>query len=257
MASSSWTGLEASRGIEQLHPPPCSSRAICMRKHTPSSSNFYPQQAQPWARLHTCRDPKHFQLLLNWMRDGWCALPAASLERMEIAAEAEAYSLHGMLAWLKTQPGAVHSPGLGPRSSPGYAPANPRPYSASANASPRVTYTAYSSPPPSAPQYHQQPQLSPGSPQPRSYTSYTSPRSPGTDPAAGIGSAGVLGLREAFRRATAPAPVTTHIPSPRQTQAEERAQGVAAVPAAPGSSGKWTSKCLQTNDALRTVSRIP
>ncbi|KAJ9517961.1 hypothetical protein QJQ45_004278 [Haematococcus lacustris] len=45
------------------------------------------QQQQP----AEAQDPKHFQLILNWLRDGWCALPRSSDERAELLAELQYY----------------------------------------------------------------------------------------------------------------------------------------------------------------------
>jgi hypothetical protein len=33
------------------------------------------------------RDSKHFQLLLNYLRDGWCSLPTTANERRELLQE--------------------------------------------------------------------------------------------------------------------------------------------------------------------------
>jgi hypothetical protein len=39
------------------------------------------------------RDPKHFQLVLNFMRDGTCELPTSAVARREILAEARYYQV--------------------------------------------------------------------------------------------------------------------------------------------------------------------
>ncbi|WIA08123.1 hypothetical protein OEZ85_007581 [Tetradesmus obliquus] len=49
------------------------------------------------------RDPRHFQLVLNYLRDGWCALPKSLEERRELLQEARYYQLAGMEAWVRTQ----------------------------------------------------------------------------------------------------------------------------------------------------------
>jgi hypothetical protein len=41
------------------------------------------------------RDPKHFQLLLNWLRDGWCALPPGPDARQELYVEMMYYQVGG------------------------------------------------------------------------------------------------------------------------------------------------------------------
>lgn len=48
---------------------------------------------------HACRDPKHFQLLLNWLRDGWCALPASPEALMELMVELRAYNVR-QVCWV-------------------------------------------------------------------------------------------------------------------------------------------------------------
>eukprot|EP00877_Chromochloris_zofingiensis_P013558 jgi/Chrzof1/8456/Cz03g11080.t1 len=49
------------------------------------------------------RDAKHFQLVLNYLRDGWCLLPKGAEERRELLQEIRYYQLAGMEAWLRTQ----------------------------------------------------------------------------------------------------------------------------------------------------------
>lgn len=39
------------------------------------------------------RDSHHFQLLLNYMRDSWCSLPASAQERRELLQEARWYQV--------------------------------------------------------------------------------------------------------------------------------------------------------------------
>lgn len=40
------------------------------------------------------RDPKHFQRILNYMRDGTCVLPQSVQDREELLAEARYYEVH-------------------------------------------------------------------------------------------------------------------------------------------------------------------
>ncbi len=54
-----------------------------------------------------CRDPKHFPLILNWLRDGWCALPSTAEARTELALEARHYHVSVQLQL------SVHVPVLG------------------------------------------------------------------------------------------------------------------------------------------------
>ncbi|KAF5836015.1 hypothetical protein DUNSADRAFT_6585 [Dunaliella salina] len=49
------------------------------------------------------RDPKHFQLLLNWLRDGWCSIPHSIEGRRELSAEVKHYGLISMDLWLRSQ----------------------------------------------------------------------------------------------------------------------------------------------------------
>ncbi|KAG2501605.1 hypothetical protein HYH03_000110 [Edaphochlamys debaryana] len=49
------------------------------------------------------RDPKHFQLVLNFLRDGWCLLPRSIEERRELLQEVRWYQLTGFEGWLRTQ----------------------------------------------------------------------------------------------------------------------------------------------------------
>lgn len=39
------------------------------------------------------RDAKHFQLILNYLRDGWCSLPASAQERRELLQEVRWYQV--------------------------------------------------------------------------------------------------------------------------------------------------------------------
>jgi hypothetical protein len=39
------------------------------------------------------RDPRHFQLVLNYLRDGWCQLPKALEERRELLQEVRYYQV--------------------------------------------------------------------------------------------------------------------------------------------------------------------
>lgn len=49
------------------------------------------------------RDPKYFQLILNYLRDGWCLLPLSADERRELMQEIRYYQLTGFEAWVRTQ----------------------------------------------------------------------------------------------------------------------------------------------------------
>lgn len=49
------------------------------------------------------RDPKYFQLILNYLRDGWCLLPLSLDERRELMQEIRYYQLTGFEAWVRTQ----------------------------------------------------------------------------------------------------------------------------------------------------------
>jgi hypothetical protein len=39
------------------------------------------------------RDPRHFQLVLNYLRDGWCQLPKALEERRELLQQVRYYQV--------------------------------------------------------------------------------------------------------------------------------------------------------------------
>jgi hypothetical protein len=39
------------------------------------------------------RDPRHFQLVLNYLRDGWCQLPKTLEERRELLQEVRYYQV--------------------------------------------------------------------------------------------------------------------------------------------------------------------
>ncbi|PNH08087.1 BTB/POZ domain-containing protein KCTD17 [Tetrabaena socialis] len=49
------------------------------------------------------RDPKYFQSILNFLRDGWCLLPGSAQERRELLQEVRFYQLSGFEGWLRTQ----------------------------------------------------------------------------------------------------------------------------------------------------------
>lgn len=64
------------------------------------------QQDAQLRRLHLlllCRDAKYFQMMLNYLRDGWCSLPSTANERRELLQEVCWYQLSSMEAWLKAQ----------------------------------------------------------------------------------------------------------------------------------------------------------
>eukprot|EP00879_Flechtneria_rotunda_P020592 GHRR01021668.1.p1 GENE.GHRR01021668.1~~GHRR01021668.1.p1 ORF type:complete len:426 (+),score=90.43 GHRR01021668.1:69-1346(+) len=49
------------------------------------------------------RDARYFQLVLNYLRDGWCQVPKTAEERRELLQEVRYYQLAGMEAWMRTQ----------------------------------------------------------------------------------------------------------------------------------------------------------
>jgi hypothetical protein len=46
------------------------------------------------------RDPRHFGLILNFLRDGACCLPADARGRRELLQEADFYQARARLFWL-------------------------------------------------------------------------------------------------------------------------------------------------------------
>ncbi|KAK9824215.1 hypothetical protein WJX72_008587 [[Myrmecia] bisecta] len=55
-------------------------------------------------RILIDRDPMHFGLILNYLRDGSCVLPADEQQQRELQREAAYYQLDGLLASLSTLP---------------------------------------------------------------------------------------------------------------------------------------------------------
>ena len=53
----------------------------------------------PQGRVFLDRDPKHFRLILNYLRDGEVCLPACPLELQEILQEALFYQVCGLVAY--------------------------------------------------------------------------------------------------------------------------------------------------------------
>jgi len=53
------------------------------------------------------RDAKYFQLLLNYLRDGWCSLPATAQERRELLQEVRWYQV-SLFAVLPVRGIALH-----------------------------------------------------------------------------------------------------------------------------------------------------
>lgn len=53
-------------------------------------------------RVFLDRDPKHFRLILNYLRDGEVCLPACPLELQEILQEALFYQVCGLVAYYDT-----------------------------------------------------------------------------------------------------------------------------------------------------------
>ncbi|GAX74359.1 hypothetical protein CEUSTIGMA_g1808.t1 [Chlamydomonas eustigma] len=49
------------------------------------------------------RDPKYFQLLLNFLRDGWCRLPSNQDEIQELLNEVRFYQLGNLDTWIRSQ----------------------------------------------------------------------------------------------------------------------------------------------------------
>lgn len=54
------------------------------------------------------RDPKYFQLLLNFLRDGWCLLPRTNEEKRELLQEVRYYQLSTMESWVRSQEVTTH-----------------------------------------------------------------------------------------------------------------------------------------------------
>ena len=63
----------------------------------------------PQGRVFIDRDPKHFRLILNWLRDGAAILPSCDGDRREVAQEAEFFQLASLAAAAAAPP-----PGAGP-----------------------------------------------------------------------------------------------------------------------------------------------
>lgn len=55
------------------------------------------------------RDAKHFQLVLNYLRDGWCSLPKSQDERRELLQEIRYYQVNQLL-WSPEVPPAGNLP---------------------------------------------------------------------------------------------------------------------------------------------------
>ncbi len=53
----------------------------------------------PQGRVFLDRDPKHFRLILNYLRDGEVCLPACPQELQEILQEALFYQVCGLVAY--------------------------------------------------------------------------------------------------------------------------------------------------------------
>ena len=55
-----------------------------------------PSAVDSRSRLFIDRDPTHFRLVLNYLRDGDCSLPTTEAALSELLSEAEFYSLDGL-----------------------------------------------------------------------------------------------------------------------------------------------------------------
>ena len=75
------------------------------RRDRRTLSSLSPHQG----RVFIDRDPKHFRLILNWLRDGAAILPSCDGDRREVAQEAEFFQLTSLAAAAAAPP-----PGAGP-----------------------------------------------------------------------------------------------------------------------------------------------
>uniref|UniRef100_A0A383VK31 BTB domain-containing protein n=1 Tax=Tetradesmus obliquus TaxID=3088 RepID=A0A383VK31_TETOB len=131
------------------------------------------------------RDPRHFQLVLNYLRDGWCALPKSLEERRELLQEARYYQLAGMEAWVRTQD-VLGEAALRPQS--------PDPYSSS-NAALSLNLMPAVGSPGTPPQQRASLSAPGGTAGYAGYSTYSA----GSEPAASFGpAAGSLSMRNSF-----------------------------------------------------------
>ena len=202
----------------------------------------------------TLADPKFFQLMLNWLRDGWCLLPSSPEERMELLHEVRFLQLGAMDAWIRSQqlvssplptvaytgirnaqrPGKTHvSDGLSMTNHTLYIPAVASP----AGSPSRPLFAA---PLPSSPQPRLSGLLAPtGSP---AHSTVPASRPPAASSSPGfVWPQTSQSLRATFLEVTAAAAAPSAAPAYSIAQGGEEAKS------------KWTAKYLRTNEGLREV----
>ncbi|KAL6765594.1 hypothetical protein V8C86DRAFT_502207 [Haematococcus lacustris] len=189
------------------------------------------------------RDPKHFQLILNWLRDGWCALPRSSDERAELLAELQYYQLHAMEAWVRSK-------------EPTAAASSTTALSQHFNGSPqRNIYTSGAG--------HQAtgwPRPAPVSPRPPTRLQEWPHAGVSPQPHTGAGLAAAARPVDAWQ---APSPASARQASLREAFLQATAAGpmpvqpaAAAMPTVlDGDTSKWTSRYMQTNEGVHRVVR--
>ena len=213
------------------------------------------------------RDPKHFQSLLNFIRDGWALLPSTADERTELLHELRFFQLTSMESWMRSQDLVNNRP---PPPSPSLATRFSSHMTLATNPqnSPTLPHSQYS---PGFTSWGGQPTVAYTglSPSRRALFSTSNAQQDladvtrsniggvmNTPQAKVIGGGGGGGdFRAAFTQATMASPAPAPAPSyslPTAPPALISTSGPALAPT-DSSVGKWTAKYLQSHEALREV----